>query len=149
VNLLYCYLGHISSLFSQDSILGLYYMLIIIEGCLDAVGNLRDPIKCFSAYTTPANVVHTEVASELPCFTYKGITLWTEGGWPRYRLDSSEYLDLTCRIDFDSKRIRDFIEEVYVGPPLLLMNWGHSLRAIWSIPFMLLRDVISMLSVYK
>ena len=35
-------------------------MLIIIEGCLDAVDNLKDPdpTKRFSVYTTPANAVH-------------------------------------------------------------------------------------------
>jgi hypothetical protein len=60
VNLLYCYLGHISSLFSQDTILGLYYMLIIIKGYLDAMDNLKDldPTKRFLVYTTLANAVH-------------------------------------------------------------------------------------------
>ena len=35
-------------------------MLIIIEGCLDAVDNLKDQdtTKRFSVYTTPANAVH-------------------------------------------------------------------------------------------
>ena len=35
-------------------------MLIIIEGCLDAVDNLKDldPTKRFLVYTTLANAVH-------------------------------------------------------------------------------------------
>jgi hypothetical protein len=60
VNLLYCYLGHISSLFLQDFILDLYYILIIIKRCLDAVDNLKDLdlTKRFLVYTTLANAVH-------------------------------------------------------------------------------------------
>jgi hypothetical protein len=109
------------------------------------VDNLRDPdpTKRFSAYTTPANAVRIEVAS--PCFTYKGITLSTEGDQPWFHFNRSKYPDLTCRIRFCSKRIGDSIEDFYVGPSIPPMNWGNSLRAIWLIPFMLLRDVLDSL----
>ena len=92
-------------------------MLIIIEGCLNAVDNLKDPdpTKRFSVYTTPANAVHI---SELTCFTYKGTTLSTEGDRPWFHFDRSKYSDLTYRVRFRLERIRDSIEDFYVGPLL-------------------------------
>jgi hypothetical protein len=60
VNLLYCYLSYISSLFLQDFILDLYYILIIIKRCLNTIDNLKDLdlTKRFLVYTTLANAVH-------------------------------------------------------------------------------------------
>jgi hypothetical protein len=91
-----------------------------MEGCLDAVDNLRDPdpTKRFSASTPLANAVRIEVTSELPCFTYKGITLSTEGDRPWFHFDRSKYPDLTYRIRIRSKRIGDSIEDFYVGPSI-------------------------------
>jgi ankyrin repeat protein len=44
----------------------------------------------------------------------------------------------------DSEDLKSALElaEGDAGPPLPPMNWGNSLRAICSIPFMLLRDVL-------
>jgi hypothetical protein len=81
------------------------------------VDDLRDldPTNCFSAHTTLSNVVHI---LELTYFTYKGPTLSTKGDQPWFYFDRSKYSDLTYRVRFRLERIRDSIEDFYVGPLL-------------------------------
>jgi hypothetical protein len=125
---------------------GLRSLAYHFKGRLDPVSYLDDPepTRRFSAYTTPANELHVKVASDRPCFAYKGLTISSQECGRHYSYDFSHYPVQSCIIHFPRNCTSpSTLEEHYFirfekVPPL---NWANSLRAIWAIPFMLLCDV--------
>jgi hypothetical protein len=124
------------------------------EGRLDPVSYLDDPdpTRRFSAYTTPANELHVKVASDRPCFAYKGLTIWSQECGRHCSYDFSHYPGQSCIIHFPRNCTPSSTRETFPStleehyfiqleevPPL---NWANSLRAIWAILFMLLCDAV-------